>query len=132
MGVVRTSKVINKTAIDQAVSVLAKLPDKPKENFALREAIFEMRQEIQSVLDRGYSYEEVAGLLSQNEVQIKAITLKQYLAEFRRKSSKKKSAAKSAGGKDSKAVGAAPVEKHAAKEKTSGSKNRFIEMPDDL
>ena len=83
--------VVKRNALQQSVEVLKGLPMKEREELALREAIFEMLPEIEGVLDRGYSLDEVAGILSQNGVSIKGATLKQYLREGRKKRSRKRS-----------------------------------------
>lgn len=83
--------VVKRTAIQQSVEVLKGLPVKERENLALREAIFEMLPEIEGVLARGYSLDEVAGILSQNGVSIKGATLKTYLREGRKQRSRKRS-----------------------------------------
>lgn len=87
-----TSKLtVKKTAIDQARSALVKAPPKEKEVFDLREAIAELRQEIEGILAKGYSFDEVSELMSQSGIEIKGVSLKQYLAALRRKDTKKKS-----------------------------------------
>ncbi len=81
---------VKKTAIDQAKLALTKTPPKEKEVFDLREAIAELRQEIEGILAKGYSFDEVSNLLSQSGIEIKGTSLKQYLAAFRRKDTSKK------------------------------------------
>lgn len=142
--------VVKRGQIEKVVSKLQQLPKKEKEDFALREAIAEMRPEIESVLKRGYSFEEVASFLSDNEIQIKPVTLKQYLADMRRKASKKRSRARSQSNKGS---GTASVTENKKKEVSrstastakgkKGDRKRqpkgdgrtvgnFVEMPDQL
>lgn len=83
--------VVKRTAIQQSVEVLKGLPVKEREELALREAIYEMLPELEGVLARGYSLDEVAGILSQNGVSIKGATLKTYLREGRKQRSRKRS-----------------------------------------
>ena len=154
----RSSSTIKRNVIDKVTAQLEQLPVKPKEDFALREAIYEMRSEIAKVLKRGYSFDEVAAFLSQNDIQIKGVTLKQYLSEFKRKESKRKSRSRkttgsvskdSGGGIDPDAGGAVSSSKSKAgskskassksdvKAKNSDSKSgrtvgEFVEMPDEL
>lgn len=140
----RSGSTIKRQVIDKVAAQLEQLPVKPKEDFALREAIYEMRSEIAKVLKRGYSFDEVASFLSQNDIQIKGITLKQYLSEFKRKDSKRKSRSRKAKTVESKsetvAVSKARSKGKAgdkAKTKTSDSKSdrtvgEFVEMPDEL
>lgn len=148
----RSGSTIKRTVIDKVATQLEQLPVKPKEDFALREAIYEMRSEIAKVLKRGYSFDEVASFLSQNDIQIKGVTLKQYLSEFKRKDSKRKSRSRTnqtkavESGSDS-AVVAKAESKARSKSKasskrsgsSSGSKSKsdrtvgeFVEMPDEL
>jgi len=86
-----SARVVKRTAVQQSVEVLKGLPVKEPEELALREAIHEMLPEIEGVLARGYSFDEVAGILSQNGIQIKGATLKQYLREARKSRSRKRS-----------------------------------------
>lgn len=81
---------VKKSAIDKAKSVLAEVAPKEKEVFELREAIAELRQEIEGILVKGYSFDEAAELLSNSGVEIKGSSLKQYLTMFRRQDAKKK------------------------------------------
>ncbi len=82
---------VKKTAIDKAKSVLAEVAPKQKEVFELREAIAELRQDIEGILAKGYSFDEAAELLSGSGIEIRGSSLKQYLAEFRRQDAKKAS-----------------------------------------
>jgi hypothetical protein len=146
----RFSQSIKKSALDKTVAELKKLPTKPKDVFSLRDAVYEIYADIQSVLAKGYSFDEVAALLSKGGIEIKGITLKQYLADYRRKGQK------SAGSKAKKSavVNSAPVvieegtqekskpdnsEKDIkttksvkAGSKSGASTDSFVDMPDDL
>lgn len=148
----RSGSTIKRQVIDKVAAQLEQLPVKPKEDFALREAIYEMRSEIAKVLKRGYSFDEVASFLSQNDIQIKGVTLKQYLSEFKRKDSKRKSRSRKNQtkavefGSDSAVVAKAESKarsKSKASSKRSGSGSgsssksdrtvgEFVEMPDEL
>lgn len=145
-----SGSTIKRNVIDKVTAQLEQLPVKPKEDFALREAIYEMRSEIAKVLKRGYSFDEVAAFLSQNDIQIKGVTLKQYLSEFKRKESKRRSRSRKTKTGDSSAASAAvsnskskagskskASSKSDAKAKSSDSKSgrtvgEFVEMPDEL
>ncbi len=65
--------------------VEARLPPKPKQGMTLREAISKFKPTITKALKRGYTYEEVAAILTEEGISIKAATLKQYLAESKAK-----------------------------------------------
>lgn len=64
--------------------MLRDLPDKPRESWSLREAIHLLKDTIYGALDRGYSYEEVADLLSDRGIKISPSSLKSYLASSRK------------------------------------------------
>lgn len=65
--------------------VEARLPPKPKQGMTLREAIYKFKPTINKALKRGYTYEEVAAILTEEGISIKGATLKQYLAESKGK-----------------------------------------------
>lgn len=75
---------ISKAAIDQVGTTLQDLPEKPRENLSLREAVATLQDSITTALDRGYSYEEVVNILSRQGVDITVASLKRYLAAARK------------------------------------------------
>lgn len=129
-------------SIHQTLDVLKQLPRKQKEDFALREAVFEMHQQIEDVLKKGYSFEEVAEILSHNDIVIKGVTLKQYLTTFRRQKSRKRAESKRAKAVvegesvSSEPEVATPKGKTVKSEKSKSASERkigkFVEIPDDL
>jgi hypothetical protein len=76
--------LVSQTTLNQATSALRNLPEKPREIWSLREAIGVMREVISTALNKGYSHEEVAKLLSQTGVDIRPSSLKYYLAAVKR------------------------------------------------
>lgn len=60
---------------------LSSLPERPKETYSLREAISKLSQPISTALDRGYSYEEIAGILKDNGIAISTSSLKSYVTQ---------------------------------------------------
>lgn len=144
MAISRSSKTINKSAIDKNISELKKLPPKPKDVFGLRDAINEMYSDIQSVISKGYSYDEVAALLSKGGIEIKGVTLKQYLADYRRRTKKgtvsksKKVESDSPVSAKSTEVTEAVIDKEKPSQdikrspKSGGSVDGFVGMPDEL
>ncbi|MGG6293997.1 hypothetical protein ACQ4M4_06200 [Leptolyngbya sp. AN02str] len=78
------SVLVGKSAIHQATSLLEQLPDKPKDQWSLREAIDMLREPIHVALDRGYSHDEVADMLADKGIRISVSSLKRYLAATRR------------------------------------------------
>lgn len=75
---------VAKTALEQATLALSELPEKPRDIWSLKEAVAFMQESITAALDKGYSHEEVAGMLAQNGVDIRAASLKYYLAALKR------------------------------------------------
>ena len=61
---------------------LEKLEEKAKEELSLRESIYFLREQLQSALKKGYSYQDLSQLLEKQEIKVSAATLKQYLTEI--------------------------------------------------
>lgn len=85
---------VKKGAIDKAKSVLSEVAPKEREVFELREAIAQLRQDIEGILAKGYSFDEVAELLTSSGVEVKGTSLKQYMTVFRRQDSRKRTGRK--------------------------------------
>lgn len=89
---VRT-KPNQKVQIDQLKLLdeqLGNLPEKPKEELTLRESIYFLRDKLKRALKKGYSYQDLSEILSEQKISISAATLKQYLTEIKKKSSSRK------------------------------------------
>lgn len=82
----RSSAMLQKSVIDGASTALQQLPEKPKQQVSLKEAIAVLRDSIVAALDLGYTYEEVAAMLSQQGVKISSTTLKSYLSTVQKDS----------------------------------------------
>ena len=61
--------------------VESRLPIKPKSGMTLREIILKSKAMINKALKRGYTYDEIAAILSEEGISVKGTTLKQYLAD---------------------------------------------------
>jgi len=86
---------VSKQAVDQAGALLGQLPEKPKENLSLRDAIDQLQEEIKEALSKGYTYNDVAGLLANKDILISPATLKRYVSMGRgRAAQARKDAAK--------------------------------------
>ena len=86
---------VSKQAVDQAGALLGQLPEKPKENLSLRDAIDQLQEEIKEALSKGYTYIDVAGLLANKDILISPATLKRYVSMGRgRAAQARKEAAK--------------------------------------
>jgi hypothetical protein len=73
--------------IERVRATLAKAPEKPKapQPLSVRETIISIRSEIQDLLKRGYTYEEISEMIRNgfNLEHLGAATLKQYLHKKR-------------------------------------------------
>lgn len=85
------ARPIKKSTIEENRERLLNAPVKEKEDFSLQEAIHNMATEISQILDRGYSYEEIAKMLSDGGIDVKPTTLRQYLAQVLKVTTKTKS-----------------------------------------
>ena len=81
-----SSVSVQKHSIHQATQHLAQLPEKPRDAWSLREAIEQLKDPIDGALGRGYTHEEIAGMLSEKGVKISPSSLKSYLAATRKNS----------------------------------------------
>ncbi len=72
---VRTT-IVKQDKVDEAMTFLKELPDKPKEDMSLREAVGHLRDEIKDALGKGYSYADLAKMLTDQGIKISALTLK--------------------------------------------------------
>jgi hypothetical protein len=77
-----SSSAVSKTILEQASLTLGKLPEKPKHDVSLREAIQLMQEDIRAALDKGYSHDEVASLMTEHGVEINGPSLKYYLTKY--------------------------------------------------
>jgi hypothetical protein len=100
---------VSKQAVDQAGSLLQQLPDKPKENLSLRDAIDQLQEEIKDALSKGYTYIDVAVLLADKGIVISPATLKRYVSMGRGKAKARKSGA-TTGAKRPRKTQSAPME----------------------
>jgi hypothetical protein len=66
--------------LDQAASLLGELPERPEATLSLRKAIEMLQEDLRDSLDKGYSYEELTDVLSEQGIDISPSTLKRYLA----------------------------------------------------
>jgi hypothetical protein len=80
--------IVKQASIEHTSAFLQALPEKPKEDLSLREAIGQLREPLQAALAKGYSYPELAAILTEKGVKISAFTLKNYVPSGRRRSSK--------------------------------------------
>ncbi|MDX2096836.1 MAG: hypothetical protein SFW36_03600 [Leptolyngbyaceae cyanobacterium bins.59] len=77
----KASVKYTKENIAKAREFLKDVPKKPQDEFSLHESIYQMKGDINALLKKGYSYEEIAEMLSKLDFNISATTLKQYLSK---------------------------------------------------
>ena len=75
---------VAQVALHQVGLSLQDLPEKPKETWSLREAVELLQEPISTALSRGYTYEEIVGILGKHDIRITASSLKRYLAVAKR------------------------------------------------
>jgi hypothetical protein len=77
-------------AIDQVNASLQDLPEKPKDNLSLREAVNLLQDEIRVALAKGYTHEDLAAIFADQGIEISALTLKRYVSSGRGQTPKTK------------------------------------------
>ncbi|MGI0484159.1 hypothetical protein ACN4EK_01910 [Pantanalinema rosaneae CENA516] len=85
---------VKQAAIDDAQSALQGLPEKPKEKLSLKEAVEKLKAPLQAALAKGYSYQELAMMLKENDIVISAATLKNYVPVGKRAAKSQSTATK--------------------------------------
>jgi hypothetical protein len=78
---------IHVDTLKTALSKLEQLETKPKSELNLRESIFFLKDKLNSALKKGYSYQDLSEMLSEQQILISAATLKQYLTDMSKKKS---------------------------------------------
>uniref|UniRef100_A0A832M3B9 Mobilization protein MobC n=1 Tax=Oscillatoriales cyanobacterium SpSt-402 TaxID=2282168 RepID=A0A832M3B9_9CYAN len=82
------ASAVKQASIKDTNAFLQSLPEKPKEELSLREAIDQMRDSVRGALAKGYTYQELAAMLTEKGIKISAFTLKNYVPSGRRRSMK--------------------------------------------
>ena len=104
---------VKQSSIGNTSAFLESLPEKPKEELSLREAIDQLREPLRAALLRGYTYVELAEMLTEKGIKISAFTLKNYVPSGKRRANKEKEAAAKVGtrrGRKNQAVESASAE----------------------
>jgi hypothetical protein len=92
---------INVLKLQTAFDKLEQLSTKPKSELTLRESILFLKDKLTAALKKGYNYQDLSEILSEQEILISAATLKQYLTDMSKKKSSRRKKEKSASGSDS-------------------------------
>jgi hypothetical protein len=99
------ASAVKQASIKDTNAFLESLPEKPKEDLSLREAVEQMRESVRGALAKGYSYQELAAMLTDQGIRISAFTLKNYVPSGRRRSLKDQQTAKPVQRRGRKAAG---------------------------
>lgn len=90
MANTKPNQKIQLDKLQATLAELEQLEEKPKEELSLRESIYFLRNKLNLALKKGYNYQDLSELLEQQGIMISAATLKQYLGEINKESSKGK------------------------------------------
>jgi hypothetical protein len=74
---------------DRVGSILQIIQQLPSKGYSLKMVINDMRSDIQQALDRGYSYPELAAILTKQGIKIAPRTLRKYLKQGKAKAKPK-------------------------------------------
>lgn len=88
------SASVKNASLEQTGAFLQALPEKPKEQLSLKEAIAQLQEPLRAALAKGYSYQELAAMLAETGIHISAFTLKNYVPSGKRRSTKEQAATK--------------------------------------
>jgi hypothetical protein len=74
---------------DRVGSILQVIQQLPSKGYSLKMLVNDMRSDIQQALDRGYSYPELATILTKQGIKIAPRTLREYLKQGKPKAKPK-------------------------------------------
>ena len=78
----KRNQKIHVDTIDNTIASLKELEPLPQLELTLRESISLMEVHLRSAIKKGYSYQDLSGILAEQNILISAGTLKQYLKEL--------------------------------------------------
>lgn len=90
MQKVKRNQKIPVSKLDNISQRLGELSKKEKSQLNLRESIYYLRHKLKRALKQGYSYEDLAQILAEQNITISATTLKQYLSDTVKRPTSKK------------------------------------------
>ena len=127
-----TAKPNQKIHVDKLSATLEKLEqleEKQKDELTLRESIYFLRDKLKSALKKGYSYQDLSEILSEQGILVSAATLKQYLTESNKEAVSRKRVGKSGQKKSSSLSSekATREEPETSKKSQEGAKPEFLE-----
>ena len=95
MAKAKPNQKIHLDKLQTTLDKLEQLESKPKEELTLRESIYFLRDKLNSTLKKGYSYQDLSSILSEQGILVSAATLKQYLTDIGKKSGSRRKNTKS-------------------------------------
>jgi len=78
--------LVTPESVEQAKEFLQTLPEKAKDDFSLKEAVGRLHDSLKDALSKGYTYDELAAMLTKQGMKISAFTLKSYIPLGKRSS----------------------------------------------
>lgn len=84
------SSIVKKEVVGDVADFLQELPDKPKSDLSLKEAVRELQELIRAAFAKGYTHAEVAAMLTDQGIRISAFTLKSYVPAGKRQATRGK------------------------------------------
>lgn len=87
------AKLVSKQVVEQVGISLQALPEKIPDTLSLRQTIERLRDPIEAALAKGYSYDELVPMLSQQGINIQPSTLKRYVLSGGDRAARKRAAA---------------------------------------
>lgn len=90
MSKAKRKQTISINKLDNISQHLGKLNKKPKSQLNLRESINYLSPKLNRALGQGYDHDDLVAILAEQDIKISASTLKQYLADSPKKSSRKR------------------------------------------
>lgn len=124
MSKAKRKQTISINKLDNISQRLGKLSKKPKSQLNLRESINYLSSKLKRALGQGYDYDDLVAILAEQDIKISASTLKQYLADSPKKSSRKRQKTSSIVARNlSKASDTYPQLTQSKKSKSSNNKN---------
>ena len=75
---------ISRSLADKFTQKIEQLPEKKKTELTPKELIFENSKQLDNLLERGYTYDDLVALLREDGIQLSKVTLRQYLSEARK------------------------------------------------
>lgn len=125
------TRKIKRTQLDKFIDGLKELPEKKKTVLTARQAVVEAYPHLSSLLEKGYSYDDLVTLLEKSGIRIKRGTLQQYVRAAKKEHDNSESESNNVNDDEP------SLEKNAGGKRPvintmPGSSSDFLEMDEDL